>query len=85
MRAMWEEPTSAIYSQVACPTIIIPAGPTPERATTERAMAKRAGVDAASRSIRQCQVRWIPETVHDIGYHKPQELAGVMLEFLGGS
>ena len=85
MRAMWEEPTSAIYNQVACPTLIIPAGPTPERANTERAMAKRAGVEAASQSIRQCQVRWIPDTVHDIGYHKPQDLAEVMLEFLSGS
>ena len=85
MRAMWEEPTSAIYNQVACPTLIIPAGPTPERANTERATAKKAAVDAASRSIRQCQIRWIPETVHDIGYHKPQELAEVMLEFLSGS
>ncbi len=82
MRAMWEEPTSALYDKVACPTIIIPAGPTPERANTERAVAKRAGVEAASRSIRQCQVRWIPETVHDIGYHKPQELAQVIQEFL---
>ena len=84
MQAMWEEPASAMYEKVACPTIIIPAGPTPERATTERAMAKRAGVDAASLSIRQCQLRWIPETVHDIGYHKPRELAEVMLEFLSG-
>ena len=85
MRAMWEEPASALYDKVACPTIIIPAGPTPERADTERAMAKRTGVDAASRSIRQSQVRWIPETVHDIGYHKPRELAEVMLEFLSGT
>ena len=85
MRAMWEEPASALYDKVACPTIIIPAGPTPERADTERAIAKRTGVDAASRSIRQSQVRWIPETVHDIGYHKPRELAEVMLEFLSGT
>jgi len=85
MRAMWEESASAVYDKVACPTIIIPAGPTPERADTERAMAKRTGVDAASRSIRQSQVRWIPETVHDIGYHKPRELAEVMLEFLSGT
>ena len=85
MRAMWEESASAVYDKVACPTIIIPAGPTPERANTDRAMTKKAGVDAASRSIRQSQVRWIPETVHDIGYHKPRELAEVMLEFLSGT
>ena len=82
MRAMWEEPTSAVYDQIACPTLITPAGPTPERANTERTMAKKAGVEEADRSIRQSRVRWIPETVHDIGYHKPQELAEVILEFL---
>ena len=82
MHAMWEEPASALYRQVACPTVIIPAGPTSERANTERAIAKEAGVEAAVKSLSQGQVRWIPETVHDIGYHKPRELAEVMLEFL---
>jgi hypothetical protein len=27
-------------------------------------------------------VRWIPDTIHDIGYHKPAELAQVIKEFL---
>ena len=80
-----QEPASAAYKQVSCPTIIIPAGPTPERVTTERAMAKMAGVDAAYWSIRQCQIQWIPETVHDIGYHKPRESAEVVPGFLSVS
>ena len=84
MRAMWEEPASELYSRIACPTVIIPAGPTPERADTERARQKQAGVVAAEKDIPQCRVRWIPETVHDIGYHKPEELARVMDEFLSG-
>ena len=42
------------------------------------------GVDAAGRAIPRCRVRWIPETVHDIGYHKPGELAQVTDEFLSG-
>ena len=84
MRAMWEEPASDFYARVACPAIIIPAGPTPERADSDRARQKREGVAAASAAIPDCRVCWIPETVHDIGYHKPGELARVMEEFLSG-
>lgn len=84
MRAMWEEPASDCYSRITCPAIIIPAGPTPERADSERARQKRVGVAAASKAISDCRVCWIPETIHDIGYHKPEELARAMDEFLSG-
>jgi pimeloyl-ACP methyl ester carboxylesterase len=84
MRAMWEEPSSQAYPNVRCPTVIIPAGPSPQNAGSERAMVKLERVDAAAREINGCRVHWIPETVHDIGYHKPVELAGAIREFLGG-
>ena len=82
MRAMWEEPSAAAYPKIVCPTIMIPAGPTPQRAGSERARMKQEGVEAAAREIANSRVHWIPETVHDIGYHKPEELAGVIREFL---
>ena len=82
MRAMWEEPSSGSFPKIVCPTIIIPAGPTPERAGTERARLNQEGVEAAAQEITNSRVRWIPETVHDIGYHKPEELARVIREFL---
>ena len=82
MHAMWEEPASEAYHQVLCPTLIIPAGPTPQSAGSERAMVKQERVADAEQSIKNSRVRWIPETVHDIGYHKPEELAQVILEFL---
>ncbi len=85
LRAMWEEPASDCYPRVSCPTVIIPAGPTPERASTERARVKQERVEAAARGITNSRVNWIPETVHDIGYHKPQELARVIRKFLAES
>ncbi len=85
MRAMWEEPAADCYPRVACPTVIIPAGPTPERASTERARVKQERVEAAARGITNSRVNWIPETIHDIGYHKPQELARVIRKFLAES
>jgi hypothetical protein len=39
-------------------------------------------VDAADKALKNGQVHWIPETIHDIGYHKPQELAQVIGDFL---
>ena len=82
MRAMWEEPTSTIWARVQCRTLMVPAGPMPQRIGTEAARIKEERVTAASQGIKNCRVHWIPETVHDIGYHKPQELASAVLEFL---
>jgi pimeloyl-ACP methyl ester carboxylesterase len=82
MRAMWEEPTSIVWPRVQCRTLIVPAGPLPHRVGTEAARVKEGRVAAAVRGIKNCRVHWIPETVHDIGYHKPQELASAVLEFL---
>ena len=84
MRAMWEEPASHAYPNIVCPTLIIPAGPVAQRAGTERAILKQESVAAAEREIKNSRVHWIPDTIHDIGYHKPEELAQVILKFLDG-
>ena len=39
-------------------------------------------VEMASKAISNCRVHWIPNTMHDIGYHKPRELADVVIDFL---
>ena len=39
-------------------------------------------VAAAEKALPNGRVYWIPDTIHDIGYHKPAELASVILEFL---
>jgi len=85
MRAMWEEPASLAYPNILCPTVIIPAGPAPQQTGGERALVKQERVAAAEQAIKNSRVRWIPETVHDIGYHKPEELAQVIREFLDES
>ena len=82
IRAMWDEPASITMPRIECPTLIVPAGPSPERAGTEFAETRRRMVDAAEQDLRNGRVHWIPETIHDIGYHKPQELAQVIDDFL---
>ena len=78
---MWNEPPSEIIPQISRPILIVPAGPQADRANTEFSRMREIMVSAAAHAARQAQVRWIPETIHDIGYHKPQELAQIIQEF----
>ena len=85
LEAMWTEPPSTMFSRVQCPTLIVPAGPRRGSENSEFAMRRRAMVEAAQRSIADCTVEWIPETGHDIGYHRPLDLVQVLRPFLGPS
>ncbi len=82
LRSMWDEPPSMVLPRVQCPTLIVPAGPLPERAGSGYARMREDMVEAAEQAMTNCTVRWIPETIHDIGYHKPDELAQVIREFV---
>ena len=80
--ALWKEPPSTMFHQVICPTLIVPAGPREENAGSQFAHMRREMAGTAQSSIRDCRVEWVPDTIHDIGYHKPQELARMLREFL---
>lgn len=82
IRAMWDDPASNAWPRIKCPSLIVPAGPSADRANTEFALNRKRMVNLAAEGIPNCRVNWIPETIHDIGYHKPQELAQVILKFI---
>ncbi len=85
LEAMWGEPPSMVLPRIECPTLIVPAGPSPERANSEYAKMREIMVAAASEITGNCTVRWISNTIHDIGYHKPDDLSQVIREFIEGS
>ena len=82
IRAMWDDPASELWPKIQCPALIVPAGPSPERANTDFARTRKRMVELAASGIPNSRVHWIPDTIHDIGYHKPEELAAVIAEFL---
>lgn len=84
LRSMWDEPPSVVLPKIQCPTLIVPAGPLPDRANSEFSQMREIMVAEASKITRNCIVKWIPDTMHDIGYHKPNELAQVIREFIKG-
>ena len=81
---MWHRPASDTWPLITCPTLLVAAGPTPDRAGSEFSRVKQSGVEAATRAIKGSRVHWVPETIHDIGYHKPKQLAEVIDGFLSG-
>lgn len=82
IRAMWDDPASDAWGKIQCPALIVPAGPSAERANTEFAQSRKRMVGLAASAIPNCAVHWIPDTIHDIGYHKPEELAQAITDFL---
>ena len=82
LETMWNEPPSVVLPQVSVPTLVVAAGPRAERANSQFSRQREVMVAAAERALRNGRIHWIPETVHDIGYDKPAELAAVVREFL---
>ena len=81
LEAMWNEPSSTMFPDVRCPALIVTAG-SRANSNSEFAQLRRQMADAAEAAIADCRVEWIPDTMHDIGYHKPAELAQVLRSFL---
>ena len=67
IRTMWQHPPSSVLPQVACPALIVVAGPQAEYANSEWVQVRRAMVDSAAQKLRDCRVHWVPGTMHDIG------------------
>ncbi len=82
LQSMWNEPPSAILPRMSCPSLIVAAGPRPDRANSEFSRRREIMVAAAEKGLKNGRVHWVPDTIHDIGYHKPQELARLISEFL---
>ena len=82
LAAMWGEPPSVVLPQVTVPTLVVAAGPRPERAGSQFSRQREVMVAAAQAALPNGRAHWIPETIHDIGYDKPAELAAVIRAFL---
>ncbi|MFN8451619.1 MAG: alpha/beta hydrolase [Anaerolineae bacterium] len=78
-RAIWEMRPADYYPQVKCPLLIVNAGARGEDA------AMVAYIDAAERPIDRVQVVWMPDTIHDIPWQRPDALVAVLDPFLRAS
>lgn len=82
LETMWNEPPSVVLPQVSVPTLVVAAGPRADRANSQFSRQREVMVAAAEKALPNGRTHWIPDTIHDVGYHKPAELAAVIREFL---
>ena len=82
VRALWDQKVSELAPNVVCPVLFIAA----ERAGSEGSERwmemKRAGIERAEGLLRQVEVVWMKDTIHDIPLHKPRELAQLIEDFV---
>ena len=82
VRALWDQKVSELAPNVVCPVLFIAA----ERAGSEGSERwmemKRAGIERAEGLLRQVEVVWMKDTIHDIPLHKPRELAQLLEDFV---
>lgn len=82
LETMWGEPPSVVLPRVSVPALVVAAGPRPERANSSFSRQREVMVAAAEKALSNGRIHWIPETIHDIGYDKPAELAAVIRRFV---
>ena len=76
LRALWEQRPTDLYPLVERPVTIAVAE---DAGNPEWLAVKRVQVAAAEGALRAVNVRWFPNTAHDIHVHRPAELAALLL------
>ena len=82
VREMWQAPVYRHFERVRCPVLIVPARSGDVRgvqAETYLALKQR-GLDRAKQVMRDLRVVWMEDTDHDVPLHRPEALAGSLLE-----
>ena len=78
---MWTEPTSNMFPDLRCPTLLVAAERPWAGADSSFVQRRREGVAAAQSAIADSRAVWMSDCGHDIGYQRPEELAVVLREF----
>lgn len=76
--SLWAFRSPDYYARVRCPVLIVNA--VAPGKDLDPQLQKYA--DAAQRQLKQANVVWMKDTIHDIPWHRPKELAEVIERFL---
>ena len=81
-KALWGFKASEQLAKIRCPILMV----VPLQAMTPdneaRQMRKRESVEMLAQQMPNVQVAWFEDTIHDVPWHRPGELAEVVGEFI---
>lgn len=83
VRSLWEFQANERYSKIRCPVLMLPARIQSPQTPTDKAFlaSKEYGISQAARSIKDLQVYWFEDTIHDVPLQRPVELSTVLAQF----
>ena len=80
--AMWDQPTFDLYRRVSCPVKLIVAEQQPSGERGEEFFARRReGIARIQEICPSLVVVYMPNTAHDIPFHRPRELAEEIIAY----
>jgi pimeloyl-ACP methyl ester carboxylesterase len=80
--AIWQLTPADYFTTIQCPLLLVVPEPPGMAQPDAWQMAKRQQVSAAEAAMPDGEVFWMPETIHDIPWQRPQRLAGRIVEFI---
>ncbi len=83
LHALWQFRASHYFARVQCPVLLVVPLPSEVDSNPMR-QARLAQAAAAKQSLRYCRVAWFEDTIHDVPWHRPAQLAQAIIEFVQG-
>jgi pimeloyl-ACP methyl ester carboxylesterase len=81
VEALWHQKTMALYSDVRCPVLLLPAFMDSREAAAAQMAGKRQGIEQVLRIVQDAHLHPFDETIHDIPLQRPEDLAAVLKDF----
>lgn len=83
LQDIWEFNSCQRYSRLRCPVLMIPTRPKEplDGFARLRNEYRLRGIEQARATIRSLQVHWMLDTIHDVPFQRPQELAALIDQF----
>jgi len=83
LKKIWEFNSYLHYSKIRCPVLMIPTCPREplDGFARLRFEYRQRGVEQAKAVIRDLKVHWMMDTIHDVPFQRPHELASIIDQF----
>ena len=78
IEALWEHHPPALYSQVKCPVLVMPARQQGDPNTAERQSRRAESIAAVAELLPVSKTVWLEDSIHDVPIQRPELVAGVI-------
>ncbi len=82
IEALWDHHPPALYPQVKCPVLMMPARRQGDPAAAERNERRAKSVASAAQLLPAGKAVWLDDSIHDVPVQRPELVAGVIKEHI---